>query len=117
VYDASGDAQPLFEAIVPPGGTCGTKPCWRATSTGFTYRNSAGDPDGIIKLVLKAGVAGKAKVQATAKGAHLEAPAPPLLLPITAQLVIADGVSSRCWQTTFTAASANDTSRLSAVGP
>ena len=117
LYDASGNAQPLLEADVPLGGVCGTRPCWRGTTTSFAYRNAVGDPDGVIKLILKAGVAGRAKVQATAKGANLQTPALPLTLPVTAQLVIADGVSSQCWQTTFTAATVNDVSRLSAVGP
>jgi hypothetical protein len=117
LYDASGSPQPLLEAHVPPGGTCGTKPCWRATTTSFSYRNNVGDPDGIIKLMLKAGVAGRAKVQAAAKGVNLQTPALPLTLPVTAQLVIDDGVSSQCWQTTFTTATVNDVSRLSAVGP
>jgi hypothetical protein len=117
LYDASGNAQPLLEAAVPPGGMCGTRPCWKGTTTSFVYRNTVGDPDGVMKLMLKAGMPGRAKVQVTAKGANLQTPALPLILPVTAQLVIADGVSSQCWQTTFTATTVNDVSRLSAVGP
>jgi hypothetical protein len=107
----------LFVGNVQSGGTCGTRPCWRASSTGFTYRNSVGDPDGIVAITLKSGLPGRAKVQAKAKGANLQTPALPLLLPITAQLVIVDGESSQCWQTTFTTTKVNDTLRLKAVGP
>jgi hypothetical protein len=117
LYDASGNAQPLLEADVPRAASAGPGRAGGRTTTSFAYRNSVGDPDGVIKLMLKAGVAGRAKVQATAKGANLQTPALPLTLPVTAQLVIADGVSSRCWQTTFTATTVNDVSRLSAVGP
>ena len=117
LYDASGNAQPLLEADVPPGGMCGTRACWKATTTSFAYRNTVGDPDGVIKLMLKAGVAGRAKVQAKAKGSNLQTPALPLLLPITAQLVIVDGESRECWQTTFTTTKVNDTFRLKAAGP
>jgi hypothetical protein len=118
LYDASGNAQPLLEAHVPPGGACGNRLCWKATTApGFVYRNRAGTPDGITTLTLKAGVTGRAKVQATAKGTNLLTPALPLTLPVTAQLVIVDGVSSECWQTTFTTAKVNDPSRLSAAGP
>jgi len=117
LYDGSRNAQPLLEANVPPGGMCGTRPCWRATSTSFVYQSTVGDPDGVMKLMLKAGVPGRAKIQATAKGANLQTPALPLTLPVTAQLVIADGASSQCWQTTFTTTTVNDVSRLSAVGP
>jgi hypothetical protein len=117
LYDASGNAQPLLVANVLSGGTCGTRPCWRASSTGFTYRDRAGAPDGIIALTLKAGLPGKAKVQAKAKGANLQTPALPLFVPVTAQLVIVDGESRECWQTTFTETSVNDTFRFRAVGP
>ena len=117
LYDASGNAQPLLVADVLPGSTCGTRPCWRASSTGFTYRNRAGDPDGIIALTLKAGLPGKAKVQAKAKGANLQTPTLPLLLPITAQLVIDDGASRECWQATFSTTVINDTFRVRATGP
>ncbi len=81
------------------------------------YRNTIGNPDGVMKLILKAGAAGRAKIQATAKGAHLQTPALPLTLPVTAQLVIADGASSQCWQTTFTTATVDDMFSLIAVGP
>lgn len=117
LYDASGNAQPLLEADVPAASWCGAKPCWRATASSFSYRNKAGDPDGIIALTLKAGVTGRAKIQATAKGENLQTPALPLTLPVTAQLVIVDGDSSLCWQTTFTTAAVNDPSRLTAAGP
>ena len=117
LYDASGNTQPLFLADVLPGGTCGTRPCWKATSTGFVYRNKAGDPDGIVALTLKAGIPGRAKVQTTAKGTNLQTPVLPLIPPLTAQLVIVDGESSECWQTTFTTTNLNDTLRLRATGP
>ena len=40
VYDGSGNPQPLFEVAIAPGGTCGTRPCWRASgSSGFKYAN------------------------------------------------------------------------------
>lgn len=117
LYDASGTPQPLLEADVPAGGTCGLKPCWRTTSASVAYRNKAGDPDGVIKLTLKAGVTGRAMMQATARGTNLRTPALPLTLPVTVQLVVGDGVSSECWESTFTAAAVNAPSRLSATGP
>ena len=74
-------------------------------------------PVGIVAITLKSGLPGRAKIQAKAKGANLQTPALPLLLPVTAQLVIVDGESSQCWQTTFTTTKVNDTLRLKAVGP
>jgi hypothetical protein len=118
LYDGSGAAQPLVSAAVAAGGICGTKPCWAASgSTGFKYANKAAQPDGIVKLKLKAGVAGKAQVQALGKGSLLSFPGLPLALPVTAQLVAADGLSTECWQTTFTEAQKNDATGFKALGP
>jgi hypothetical protein len=117
VYDASANPQPLMEANVPPDGTCGARPCWKATATGFFYRNKAGTPDGITSLKLRAGITGKARVQVKGRGANLDTPALPLTLPVTVQLVIRDEVSTECWQTTFSLAGRNDASRFIAKGP
>lgn len=117
LYDASGNPQPLLDADVPPGGTCGRKPCWKATARGFVYKNKPGVPDGVVRLTLNAGADGRAKIQASAQGANLQTPALPLTLPVTAQLVIVDGASTQCWQTTFTAATANQPSLFKATGP
>ena len=118
VYDGSASAQPLMEMDVPPGGTCGTKPCWKAAGkTGFKYKNKAGTPDGVTSLKLKAGTPGKPKVQAGGKGALLSMPALPWTLPVTVQLVIRDGVGSQCWQTTYSTSTANSSAAFSAKGP
>ena len=118
VYDGSANPQPLAQMDVPPGGTCGTKPCWKAAQTkGFAYKNKLATPDGIVVLKLKTGVAGKAKVLATAKGEPLPTPSLPLTLPITVQLVIQDGLTSRCWQTTYTTFKVNEGVLFSAKGP
>jgi len=118
VYDASANPQPLLDMDVPPGGMCGTKPCWKATGTkGFGYKNKLGTPDGVTVVKLKMGVAGKAKVQATGKGAPLPTPALPLTLPVTVQLVLQDGVTPRCWQTAYTTMKANTAVLFNAKGP
>lgn len=40
-----------------------------------------------------------------------------LTLPVTVHLVIEDGATTECWQTTYTTPIANDTSRIAAKGP
>ncbi len=118
LYDASGNSQPLLEADVPPAGTCGTRPCWKGIpSRGYVYKNKAGLPDGVVKMLLSAGSDGKAKIQASGKGTNLQTPALPLIPPVTAQLVIVDGASTQCWQTTFTAATTNGSSLFRATAP
>lgn len=102
VYDGSGVAQPILDFDVPPGGLCSGKPCWKAMSTkGFSYRNRAGSDEGMTSLKLKAGAEGSAKVQAKAGKLNLSAPSLPLSLPVTVQLLIDDGVTTQCWQSTF----------------
>src|SRR5262249_9132127 len=48
VYDGTGLL--LRNLPVAPGGTCGTKPCWKATRTGFSYSNRTGTSHGFTVL-------------------------------------------------------------------
>ncbi len=116
VYDSSITTQPLLDLSVDPGGTCGSKPCWKTQSTkGFAYRNRAGSSDGIAAMKLKAGVTGAAKVQVKATGAAVGLPTLPLTMPVTVQLLIDDGMATQCWQTTYTGiASSSSTAKFRA---
>ncbi len=52
LYDGAGAL--ALEATVSPGGTCDTKPCWKAISTkGYKYKNKAATEDGAFKVLLK----------------------------------------------------------------
>ena len=118
VYDASANLQPLMQMDVPPGGTCGTKPCWKATGVkGYSYKNKLATPDGVTVVKLKMGVQGKAKVQVVGKGDPLPLTALPLALPVTVQLVLQDGATTRCWQTTYTTMKSNTAVLFNAKGP
>jgi len=104
LYDAGGKVADLD---LPPGGvvpTCGTKPCWKATGKGFSYKNKAGGPSGITVAKLKVGEAGKAQVlvKVTGKGGNYTSPATDTLTPpVVAQLLIDDGSTTECFKTTF----------------
>jgi hypothetical protein len=107
---------------VLPGGTCGTKPCWQLIGNslspkGYKYQNNDGTPDGIISMKLQAGLAGKAKLQMKGQGVNLAVPPLGLTLPVTVQLSVSDGVTTECWQTTFTTSQANSPSLFKAKGP
>jgi len=118
VYDGSARPQPLMEMDVPPGGICGTKPCWKASgTTGFSYKNTAGTTTGLTSIKLKAGVSGKAQVQAAGKETNLPLPTLGLSLPVTVQFLAKDNVSTECWQTMFTTERKNDATQFSAKGP
>lgn len=99
VYDASAAPQPILLAHIPAGGTCGTKPCWKAIKGGFKYNDKLLDPDGIQQLQLKSGVATKAKIIAKGKGVNLPMPALPLSPTVTVQLKSESGV---CWEARYT---------------
>ena len=108
IYDQVGGVTTLVsEAGVPPGGICGTKPCWTSlpNGLGFKYRNVAGDPQGLTKITLRVGIAGKPKIGIKGKGSLLPLPALPLHPPTVAvQLVHGPGV---CWGATYSAAFSN----------
>ena len=112
VYDQTGGL-PVFKmgATVGPGGLCGATPCWRALGgTGWSYRDKTGNADGITKLLLKAGAAGKPKVQVQGAGASLPLPTPISGTAFFDQdpAVIVQLYSSNpmnCWSSTFDASS------------
>lgn len=122
LYDASGNSQPLLQAAILAGGTCGTKPCWKLLGSptnpkGYKFKSKAGTPNGVIAAKLKAGVQDKAQVQVKAKGIDVPLPVLPLTMPVTVQLLIGDGGATNCWQSTFTTPIRNDPQQLKVKGP
>jgi cysteine-rich repeat protein len=111
----------LFSADVAGGGTCGDKPCWKASKDkGFTFASKTGNADGVIGLKLISGLEGKASIQLKGKGLGLSTgprrpsglPQPPLHVPLTAQLQADNGA---CWEANFSSAGVNknDTKQFS----
>jgi hypothetical protein len=94
----------LRSVTVPAGGTCAARPCWTATGTsGFKYIDKDHASDGVLKVLLRAGTAGKSKALLKAKGDNVAPPALPLVnLPVTAQLERSGG--GACWETTHAGA-------------
>jgi len=92
----------VMKLDAPAGGNCpvsGTKACWKTLSIkGFAYKDSERTPNGADKVVLKAGLEGKAKTQFKGKGANLPALPLPLSLPATVQL---QGENGACFEGVF----------------
>lgn len=92
----------VWKGTAPAGGICGTSQCWKQLSIkGFSYKDKDRTPDGTDKIVLKAGLTGKAKVQFKGKGDNVDSVFPlplPLSLPATVQLQSENG---KCWESTF----------------
>ena len=97
LYDSTGI---VMQASIPAGGTCGTKPCWKALNgKGYKYVSKDGAAsDGVNKLLLKAGGAGLSKVIMKGKGANLLMPTLPLSLEVQAEIRGA----GKCWSTIHT---------------
>jgi hypothetical protein len=92
---------------------CGTKPCWKVLGTiGFTYADKTGTPDGLTKVLLKAGSAGRGKIGVNGSGVNLRLPTLPLTTPVKVQLQ-QDG-SSACWEAMYSTATTNTGSAFEA---
>ena len=109
LYDESGPSPTLvFRAVVPPGGNCGGKACWKPVGQGgFKFKSKAG-AEGITRLSLRPGAAGDSKVDIKGDGIGLSGrpfglPAPPLALPLRMQVQVDGGA---CFETTHGAAGA-----------
>jgi hypothetical protein len=92
--------------VVSGGTSCDGKPCWKALSRGYRYRDRSAAADGIYSIQLKEGP-GKSKLVVKAKGAALQLP--PAVGPdqqfaqdprVVVQLVNANG---SCWDAAFSA--------------
>jgi hypothetical protein len=100
VYDGSGTL--VTSAGAPAAGVCAGTPCWDALGTkGFRYKDKDLTPDGLLKVLLRSGDAGKAKVVAKGKGLNLDVPALPIGggdFPLVVQM---QGEQGECWSSTF----------------
>ncbi len=100
-------------ARAPASGICGAKPCWKALgSKGYGYKDAASTPDGLLKVTLRMGVAGKAQVAVKGKGVNPPDGVLPLSTPVTVQLQATTGA---CWTATFGTATASDAGQFKAT--
>jgi hypothetical protein len=86
----------------PAGRSCGGRPCWRASTSTIHYKDPSTTPDGIRKMTLVAGNAGRARIDLTGRGANLRLPPLPLTAPFEVQLQRSDG--GQCYSAAFSAA-------------
>jgi hypothetical protein len=124
IYDQTG-GEPVFKmgALVAPGDTCDAGPCWSARgSSGWVYKNRAGNAAGITKVLLKSGEAGKAKVLVRGAGAALPLPAAASATEFFDQdpaVIVQLHATSppSCWSSAFATAKRNDDSHFKATAP
>ena len=113
VFDqATTSPRVLIRSTAPAASTCPYgaygEPCWRALgtppgNTGFKYRSSGLLlPDGLARVMLTPGAAGKAKAEAKGRGANLHMASPlDVTVPVLVQLQSENG---QCWEATYTSA-------------
>lgn len=96
VYDA--DADVVLAARIPAGGVCADKPCWKEGARSIGYRDKERTPDGVDRVTLRPGDAGKASIAVKGKGEPLRmTPVGDITAPVRAQLRRAGA----CWEATF----------------
>lgn len=106
VYDETAAVPALVTALtVAPDGTK-----WVSKDPkGFLYKDKIGSSDGVQKVQLKTGTAGKAKLQVTAKGSAIPMPTPLNATEFFDQdtnvtVYVVNNATAACWQTDFVAA-------------
>ena len=110
LYDESAGTPALVVAAeVAARSTCGRHSCWRRSgSQGFKYVDGHGDADGLVRILLKRGSRGDAKIVVRAKGSGLDLPPLPLVPygAVRAQLLNSDG---ECWESLYPAPAVRNT--------
>jgi hypothetical protein len=97
LYDGSGVRATV---MVPSGGICDGKPCWKDQKKGFSYKRKTPTAGGITQVQLVAGVDGKAKIAVKGKGTALpDVPLASLASPVTLQ--IRSSNAGICFGSTF----------------
>ncbi|MDG2304394.1 MAG: PQQ-binding-like beta-propeller repeat protein [Candidatus Binatia bacterium] len=118
LYDGSALAQPITAMNFASGGQCNGKDCWRTKSKGYKLKNKSGATSrGVGKIGLREGGQGRSSVLVKGQGDFLNLPSLPLTPPVTVQLIIDDGASRNCWQSSLPFVLENDATRFKAVGP
>ena len=119
IYDATNQLKGEYR-VARAGQTCGDAPCWSAVSDkGYKYSDKSTAADGILKMKLSGGDAGKGKVKVIGKNttAHLPTGIAALLqnqASATVQVLTSD---ASCFGVGLTQVKKADGTVFSAVGP
>jgi uncharacterized delta-60 repeat protein len=110
---------PMARTSLGGGGTCSGRPCWKGTGNpagakGFKLKDANGLEDGLTRVVLGGGTGGRTSLSLSGKGPRLRLPTLPLATPLHVRLQSSTGA---CWDSVFSAAALNTTSRFEASTP
>jgi hypothetical protein len=102
VYDGSNTL--VLAAGVPAAASCSGRPCWKARSWGFLYRDPGGSTGGLTKIMLKVASRRHDRFLVQAAGAALPMPAAAPILPLVVQIVRTYQhtlLPEACWMSTY----------------
>jgi uncharacterized delta-60 repeat protein len=112
VYEESGPTQ-LTKLDAPAGGPCGSNPapCWKALGSppgakGYRYRDDLRASNGLDRLLVKPGPAGKPQAVVSGKGPNLTLPGLPIASPFAIRTQLKNSVGL-CLEARYTAAQTN----------
>jgi hypothetical protein len=111
LYDNSASSQPLLNATIESG------ELWTAKGSKLLCKNKTGNEANVTLLKIRAGDEGKTSIRLKAAREGVFTPAPPLTIPVIAQLVASDGVSPLCWRVEYTTPKKNDEAKFESKGP
>ena len=113
LIDESG-AEPslVLSARAPAGGTCGGKPCWRESRSGYSYAAALVGPDSLGKLKLKASRTA-VRIALRGGGKRLRPGRLPLVVPVRA--VLKKSESGPSWGARFATPATNATEAFKAT--
>jgi len=109
IYDEAGL---VLSATAPAAGTCGAKPCWKEAGSKLRYSDKEATPDGLRKLSLKPGKAGKARIKVAGKGEALGLGDLDIDGEVTVRLGRSDGTP--CWEARYPSPDRSDGNRYDA---
>lgn len=114
IFDGNGRLK--LSANVPAGGLCGDNDCWKANNKGYQYADKLRLADGIGKIRLGSGAAGKSQVQVRGQGRFLSLPTLPLAGGTTRVQVINDETGV-CFDAQFASPKSNTEKKFQAKTP
>lgn len=113
VFDyAAGTPQRVFAQTLAGSSTCGSRACWKASSSGFSYRDTQGSAGPLTSASLRSGSDGKARITLKGKGDLLALPPLPLAQQPRVVLQLSNG--AMCWESSFSTSVSSDSTRFRA---
>ena len=101
IYDQTGNTPSLRLGVSAPAAElCSTRPCWRETSSGFRYGDRTLTPNGLLRLQLESGIAGRARITLKGRGPLLRLPSLPFVQQSRVIVQLKNGVG-QCWEADY----------------